>query len=341
MTIYDIAEKLKLSASTISRGLQDHPAINKKTKKKIFETANSMGYRFNNFARNLRIQKTNTIGVIVPRLNSYFISAVLAGIEKEVNGAGYNLLISQSLESVEKEAAYAKTMMHNRVDGLIVALASTTKNLEHFEPFVRHNVPLLFVDRVIEEDKHIKVVINNFKAGYDVTSHLIQQGCRTIVHVTGNLLRNVYHERKLGYEQALKDNKITVDQSLIFENDLSEAAAVEVANTLLKMKKLPDGIFVSNDFCAAICMNTLKQAGIKIPKDIAVAGFNNDVTSRIVEPALTTINYPGQEMGEVVAKHLINHLNGKMDLNLTNTIILKSELVIRESSLRKDSQKKI
>lgn len=339
VTIYDIAEKLNLSASTISRGLQDHPAINKKTKKKIFETANSMGYRFNTFARNLRSQKTNTIGVIVARLNSYFVSAVLAGIEKVVNGAGYNLLISQSLESEEKEAAYAKTMMHNRVDGLIVALAANTTSLQHFDPFIRHNIPLLFVDRVIDTEQHVKVVIDNFKAGYEVTQHLIDQGCKKIVHITGSLLRNVYNDRKRGYEQALIDNKITLDPNLIIENDLSETAAIEAAQRIMKMKKLPDGIFVSNDFVAAICLITLKHAGIRIPQDIAIAGFNNDVTSRIVDPCLTTVNYPGQEMGEVVAKHLINHLNGTMDINLTNTIILKSELIIRESSLKKNDRK--
>lgn len=335
ITIYDIAEKLKLSPSTISRGLQNNSAVNAKTKKKIFDTANEMGYRFNTFARNLRAQNTNTIGVIVPRLNSYFISAMLAGVEKVINGAGYNMLISQSLESSEKEVEYTKTMMHNRVDGLIVTLAADTTNFDHFLPFVKHRIPLLFVDRVIDDGNYSKIIIDNLKAGYDATEHLIDQGCKKIVHITGNTLRNVYNDRKLGYEQALADHDIAVDPALVFETDLTEVSALKSVIKILKMNPLPDGLFVANDFCAAICLKKLKQSGVRIPEDMAIVGFNNDATSRITEPALSTINYPGQEMGEAVATNLINYLNSKEMPDKTQTIVLKSELIVRESSLRK------
>lgn len=334
VTIYDIAERLSLSPSTISRGLQNHAAINVRTKKRIFDTANEMGYRFNTFARNLRSKKTNTIGVIVPRLNSYFISAMLAGMEKEVNGAGYNMLISQSLESQEKEAEYAETMMHNRVDGLIVTLAANTTNLDHFQPFLKHNIPLLFVDRGVDAEEYTKVVIDNFKAGHEATSHLIQQGCSRIAHITGNTTSSVYGERRNGYKQALVDNGILYDESLVFETDLTEISTMKVMNRLLKMNELPDGIFVANDFCAAICLKTLRQADLRIPEDVAIVGFNNDATSRITEPALSTVNYPGQEMGEVVAKRLIKRLSSNDPSPLAETIVIKSELIVRNSSRR-------
>ncbi|HEY0175063.1 MAG TPA: LacI family DNA-binding transcriptional regulator, partial [Pedobacter sp.] len=236
ITIYDIAERLNLAPSTISRGLQDNPAVNPKTRKKILDTANEMGYRFNTFARNLRNQKTNTIGVIVPRLNSYFISAILAGIEKELNSAGYNMLISQSLELEENEVKYAKAMMHNRVDGLIVNLAANTRNLDHFGEYTRHKIPLLFVDRVIENDDFNKVVINNTKAGYEITSHLIEQGCTRIAHLTGNLMRNVYQDRKAGYQKALAEHQIPYDEKLVMETDLTEQACIKAAKQILAMK---------------------------------------------------------------------------------------------------------
>ena len=123
VTIYDIAEELKISAATVSRGLKDDPKVSKKTKKKILELAHKIGYRSNHFARNLRNQKTDTIGVIVPRLNSNFMSSIISGIEKIANSEGYNLIISQSSESFLKEAASAKTMFNSRVDGLLVSLA--------------------------------------------------------------------------------------------------------------------------------------------------------------------------------------------------------------------------
>lgn len=334
ITIYDIAERLNLAPSTISRGLQDNPAVNPKTRKKIFDTANEMGYRFNTFARNLRNQKTNTIGVIVPRLNSYFISAILAGIEKELNGAGYNMLISQSLELEENEVKYAKAMLHNRVDGLIVNLAANTRNLDHFSEYTRHQIPLLFVDRVIENEDFNKVVINNAKAGYDVTAHLIEQGCTRIAHLTGSLMRNVYQDRKAGYQKALAEHQIPYEEKLVMETDLTEQSCIKAAKHILNMKIRPDALFVANDLSAVICMKVFKDAGIRIPEDIAVAGFNNDIMSRISEPMLTTVNYPGEEMGKIAARHLITHINGESDRGLTNTIILKSQLMIRGSSMK-------
>src|SRR6187549_2599403 len=135
VTIYDIADKLNISIATVSRALKDDPVVNKKTKKKIFELAEQLGYRSNHFARNLRNQRTETIGVIVPRLNSYFMSTVIAGIESVANSEGYNLIISQSSESFDKEMASAKTMFNNRVDGLLVSLSYDTEDLHHFEPF--------------------------------------------------------------------------------------------------------------------------------------------------------------------------------------------------------------
>src|SRR4051812_31667776 len=123
VTIYDIAEKLKISSATVSRALNDDPVVNKKTRKLIFDTAEQMGYRLNLFARNLRNQKTNTIGVILPRLNSYFMASAISGIEQVANREGYNIIISQSAEQEEKEIANAKTMFNNRVDGLLVSLA--------------------------------------------------------------------------------------------------------------------------------------------------------------------------------------------------------------------------
>lgn len=338
ITIYDIAERLKLAPSTISRGLQDNPAVNARTRKKIYDTANEMGYRFNTFARNLRNQKTNTIGVIVPRLNSYFISDILAGIEKELTSSGYNMLISQSLELYENEIKYAKAMLHNRVDGLIVNLAANTADLDHFDEYVRHQIPLLFVDRVIENDNFSRVVINNAKAGYEMTRHLIEQGCRRIAHLTGNLMRNVYLDRKLGYQQALQEYQLAFEPELVLETDLTEAACRSAAQHILELHPRPDAVFVANDLAATICMKVFKDAGLSIPGDIAVTGFNNDIISRISAPMLTTINYPGEEMGKVAARHLINQINGESDKELTNTIILKSQLVIRESSLKTEKK---
>lgn len=335
VTIYDIARKLLISPTTVSRALNDNPAVNINTKQRIFKMANEMGYRSNMFASNLRSQRTNAIGVIVPRLNSTFMSSVIAGMEKVANEAGYNLVISQSLETVEKEIANANTLYNSRVDGLLISLAYNTVNIDHLEPFIKKNIPILFYDRVFEHEKITGIVIDNIQAGYKATQHLIEQGCKDLVHITGNLKRNVYSDRLKGFKYALMDNEIAFKESNVIVNNLSEEAGIEAAQQILKRKALPDGIFVANDSCAISCMKKLMQEGVSIPEDMAVVGFNNDSICRIVEPNLSTIDYPAYEMGEVAARNLIHRIEGLYDNTLTNKITLRSELVIRKSSLKK------
>lgn len=337
VTIYDLARQLNISIATVSRALKDDPVVSKKTRKKINDLARELGYRSNNFARSLRTRRTHTIGVIVPRLNSYFMSTVIAGIESVANSEGYNLLISQSSESCVQESASARTMFNNRVDGLLVSLAYDTSAIDHFEPFIKKNIPLIFFDRIADHKDCTCIIINNFKAAYEATTHLISQGRRRIVYITATPKRNVYVDRLQGYKQALADQRIPFKEDYIIIGNLSQEAGVEAAGHIRKMKPLPDAVFVANDNSAVGCMVALKQMGIRIPEDIAFAGFNNDPVCTVVEPNLTTINYPGYEMGQVAARNLIDHLKGGSSILSTNTIILRSDLIIRASSTDRKS----
>jgi LacI family transcriptional regulator len=335
VTIYDIAQKLELSSATVSRALQDNPAINKNTRKRIQDAAKELGYRHNTFASSLRTQKTNTIGIIVHELNSNFITSVLSGIEKVTTEAGYDLIITHSSESFRKEMANANNLFHKRVDGLIASLAFDTKNLDHYKQYEEKGIPVIFFDRVEENSDSTKVIIDNYKGGYHATQHLIEQGCKRIVLVTANLSRNVYAQRHKGYSDALFDNNIPYNNEYVLIKDLSEQCGMEAALQILKMKPLPDGAFITNDFSAAVCMQTLKEHGIRIPEDIAMVGFNNDAIGKIIEPQLTTIDYPGMDIGEIAARNLINHLKGISNIKNTNTIVVRSNLIIRKSSLKK------
>lgn len=335
VTILDIAKQLNVSIATVSRALNDDPVVNRKTKKRVFDLATEVGYRHNRFAANLRQQKTNTIGVLVHELNSNFITSVLAGIEKVTTEAGYDIIIAHSGESFEKEKANALNLFHKRVDGLIASLSFDTNNLDHFEVFEKKGIPVVFFDRVEENSDSIKVIIDNYRAGYFATQHLLEQGCKRIAIVTASLKRNVYAQRYRGYVDAQYDRHVTFDEGRVLIKDLSEQSGIECALDLVNMNPMPDGVFITNDFVAAQCMRTLKEHGIRIPDDIAVVGFNNDAISRIVEPTLTTIDYPGSDLGQIAAKNLISHLKGEADIKQTSTIIVRSELLVRESSLRK------
>jgi len=334
ITIYDVARALHISPSTVSRGLKDHPHIRKETRDKIKACAHEMGYQRNKFASSLRKKRTDTIGVVVPKLNSYFQATAIAGIEKITNEHGYGLLISQSQESGKQEVACISTLYNSRVDGLIISLAYDTKKLDHFNILFNKNIPVVFFDRVTECPGCMSVIIDNFKAGYEVTNHLIEQGCRRIIHLGGNLLRNVYLDRFNGYKQALADNKIKYDADLLIISELNNEAGADAAHTIMKMKSRPDGIFAANDATAVAAICELQKLGLKVPDDIAVAGFNNEPVSQVVQPNLTTIDYPAKDIGEIAATSLINKLNNTGTVNLS-TIVLNHKLIIRGSTLRK------
>lgn len=261
------------------------------------------------------------------------MATVIAGMEKVTNQHGYGLIISQSQESGKQEISCVSTLFNSRVDGLLVSLAFDTKNLDHFNILLNKNIPVVFFDRVSECHGCMSVVIDNYKAGYEATSHLIEQGCRRIVHLGGNLLRNVYADRFSGYKQALADNKIEFDQNLIVISDMSGQSGIDTARKIMKMKLRPDGIFTSNDTSAVAAIVELGNAGVKIPEEIAVVGFNNEPISQVVQPNLTTVDYPAREIGEIAATSLINKLNNSESANFS-TIILKHTLIIRQSSLK-------
>src|SRR5450759_2363636 len=305
VTIYDVAKALNISPSTVSRGLKDHPHIKKETKRNIVAKAKEMGYQQNKFASNLRQKHTNTIGVVVPKLNSYFMAAVIAGVEKITSQNGYGLIISQSQESWKKEISCVSTLFNSRVDGLLVSLAFDTRNMDHFSILLKKDIPIVFFDRVADCNGCISIIIDNFKAGYEATSHLIEQGCSRIVYFGGNLLRNVYSERFNGYKKALADNNIKFDQAYVIISEMNGQAGSEIANKVLSMIPRPDGIFSSNDNSAVAAIVELEKAGVNIPDEIAVVGFNNEPISQVIKPNLTTVDYPARQIGEIAATSLI------------------------------------
>ncbi len=335
ITIYDIAEKLNISATTVSRGLNNNPVINKTTREKIHQTAKDLGYRHNTLASNLRKKQSKTIGILLHEVNSNFVTTVLAGIEKITTAEGYDLLIAHSAEDGTREIANAKNLLNKRVDGLIVSLALNTKNIEHFEPFFERNIPIAFFDRVPENEKYAKVIIDNFKGGYEATKHLLQQGFSKIAHITADLTRNVYSDRFEGYKKALKEKKIKVDKKLIEVCNLDKEDTIKAVHKLLKQK--PDAFFITNDFAAAVCIEELHKKGLRVPNDIAVFGFNNDVLGSLITPKLSTINYPGIQMGEAVAEALIKQLKTPKKKTF-KPVIIASDIIIRESSLRKNTK---
>lgn len=332
ITIYDIAKSLKVSPSTVSRALNNDPTVNTKTKKKVSDAAAKMGYRSNLVARSLRQQSSLTIGVIAYDLNSSSMVATLSGIEKVCNGSGYGIIITDSSQSAEKEAINAANLFNRRVDGLIVNLNPGANSLEHFRLFKEKQIPIIFLDGPSMPEAGASITIDHRACGYMAARHLIDQGCKRIAHVTTSLEDKNYLNRYKGFGDALTESKISFTKDMLVLSLPTEESAEQAAQKIMNLQPLPDGLFVADDFIAAVVIRSLIENGIRVPQDIAVVGFNNDIIGRLISPALSTINYPGREIGEAAAQMLINRLRGANEVDKITTVSVRADLIVRQSS---------
>ncbi|MCY1722931.1 LacI family DNA-binding transcriptional regulator [Prolixibacteraceae bacterium Z1-6] len=332
-TIHDIAKALNISASTVSRALNDNPLIREATRKKIKQTAEEMGYRPNVMAANFRTKRTNTIGVIVPLINRHFFSSVISGIEHVAYQQGFTVTISQSNDKFEKEDKIAHTLFANRVDGLILSIAMETQTYDHLKLFSDRNIPLVFFDRIVDEIEAHKIVVDDFGAAYRATQHLIDQGRKHVAMIGGPLNLSIYKNRQDGYCKALKDAGLDFDNSGVVNNSLTREDGVKAIRKLMKAPSKPDAIFCANDTTALSAILYLQENGYRVPQDIAIVGFSNEPFSEVVTPAISTIKQPGFEIGKKAAELIISQILKKEKTAKFETITMPTELIIRKSSV--------
>lgn len=333
-TIHDIAKKLNISASTVSRALKNNPIISEVTRKRINDTAEEMGYRPNTLAANFRTKRTNTIGVIVPLINRHFFSSVISGIEEVAYKKGFTVTISQSNDLLEKESKIAQTLFANRVDGVIISIAMETTNFDHLKLFTAKNIPIVFFDRVVDEIESHKIVVDDFGGAYRAARHLAEMGSRRIAHIGGPLNLNIYKNRQEGYLKALSDLGLNTDESLVINNNLTREQGIDAVQKLLNLPEKPDAIFCANDTTAQSVIFHLIKTGYKVPDDIAVVGFSNEPFSEMVTPSISTVMQPGFLIGTKSADLLIEQILNKQKEIEFQTIVMPTDLIIRDSSAR-------
>lgn len=344
VTIKDIARELNISPSTVSRALKDHPDISVDTKKAVNALADKLNYQPNIVALNLRQKKTNTIGVIIPEVVHFFFSTVISGIEDVAYQAGYNVILAQSNESYAREVAHVKALFNSRVDGMLLSLSRETANFDHVESIISKGVPIVFYDRMYNSPTSSKVIVDDYAGAKEAVNHLITEGCKNIVHLVGapNLIISV--DRLRGYKDALKENKMEINDKLILSCDSGTfEEGKSVTQKLLASGTKFDAIFANNDPMAMGAMVAIKEKGLKIPQDIAIVGFSNWFFGELMDPSLTTIDQPGFEMGQEAARLLIKQIDMKEKDQyepIEEIKVLKTRLVIRNSSLKKQLKKK-
>ncbi len=332
-TLSDIAKQLNLSISTVSRALRDHPAISIQTKQKVLQLADKLNYQPNMLALSLLKRKTNTIGVIVPEITSYYFSSVISGIQDLLHNTEYRLFISQSEESFEREKNILETLSKVRVDGFLVSPTSETQQTNHFNKIIKNGTPLVIFDRDCEGFDADKVLVDDYDGAFQAVEYLIKTGCRRIAHFAGPSNLSISSHRLHGYLDALKKHNISVDRKLIFEvGGFIPEFGVKAAKMLLEMPDLPDAIFAINDGIAIGAMHTIKEAGIHIPNEISIVGFDDEPHSSYLIPSLTSVWQPVYDMGLLSARILLNRLSGNKSEEPFRYELLKPELILRDSS---------
>ncbi len=335
ITIHDIAKELKISASTVSRALNDNPRISEKTKNKIKAAAQAMGYQPNVMASNLRNRKSNTIGIVVPLINRHFFSSFISGVEDVAFKLGYSVIISQSKDLLANEKQIVQSMFSNRVDGIIASISMQTDEFEHFDLFAASGTPIVFFDRVVPQLKSHKIVVDDFGMGFKATQHLIDQGYKRIAHLAGPTVLHTYNDRMAGYKSALEKNGLQVEKDYIVHNRLTRIDGQDAIKYLLSLPKPPDALFCGNDTSALSVLAYLKENGIAVPQEFGLIGFSDEPASALVTPSISTLKQPAYEMGENAAELLIREIESTQTTIEHQTIVVPTELIARESSRKK------
>ncbi len=333
ITIKDIAKALNISASTVSRALKDHPDISRETKDAVNNLAAKLKYKPNAVALSLKNSRTNTIGVIIPEVVHYFFSSVISGIEDIAYESGYNVMVCQSNERYEREIINAQALESNRVEGLLVSLSKETHDLTHLQNLQEKGIPIVFFDRAPEDIEVDRVIIDDRKAAYNATCHLIDTGCKRIAHLATQQTLGIGIRRFEGYKQALEDHGIPFREDFVVIADSFELAG-DATRNLMHLPTPPDAIFAVNDMTAVGVMKTLQRMSIAVPQKVAIIGFSAGFFSDITTPTLSSVDQHGYEMGVEAAKLLLDRIEKPTD-DQHKTHFIETDLVIRESTKRK------
>lgn len=332
VNLKDLAKELQVSVSTVSKALKSSHEISAETKKRVLELAQKMGYNPNPYAGFLRHHKSKTIAIIAPELTNNFFIQAISGAESVAQEKDYHLLIYITNDDYQKEASIVRHLQNGRVDGVIISLASTTKDYQHLNDLIHTGIPIVFFDRICHEIETAKITTDDFASGFNATNHLIESGCKDIAYLSISENLSIDNKRKQGYLEALMKHDIPFDPNRIIQCSTDDQANFKKIKQLLQQQKRPDGVFASIEKLALNTYYACNELNLSIPKDVKVICFANLRTAPLLNPSLTTITQPAFEMGKQAAAILFKNLDKKRTLITNENIVLKSELIKREST---------
>lgn len=331
-TIKDIALRLGLSISTVSRAMRNAPDISPETKQAVLLLSEELHYQPNRLALSLRQKQTHTIGVIAPNLD-YVLSTMIRGIDEVALEAGYTVMVCQSNESFGREILNTGRLLDSLVDGFIVSVSSETKIFDHLKKIQARGLPMVVFDRVTPQLSAPSVRLDNEEGGYLATEHLLDHGYKRIAVLAGPANLGVSNTRVEGYLRSLKRRGMVIDKKLVIHCDFNQDYAYYATQELLAQRRRPDAIFTISDRMALGAMLAIKEKGLSMPQDIGLVGFNNEPVMRLLTPAISSVDMPSFELGKAAAKLFIEVMHNNEDMRMVEEV-LKPRLIVRESSKR-------
>lgn len=333
IAIKDLAKMLNTSTATVSRALNNHPAIKKETKERVMKLVDEVGYRPNTIAKNLKMQRSTTIGILVPNIGHDFFALAISAIEKVVSDAGFSAMICQSHENYHQEVEAVKTLIANRVAGVIASISQETTTPDHFIELQKHDIPVVFFDRCFDEGiQASKIITDDFSGSLRAVKYLVKTGYKRIACLAGAPQLNISRERLRGYKQALKAAGRPVEEELIIHCGMEKQDGKIGLQQLMQLENKPDAIFCINDPVAIGVYQQLQVYNMKVPEDLAVVGFSNNEISSLIQPALTTVDQSVKKMGERAGQILISQIETKGQITGNKIEVMEANLIVRDSA---------
>jgi len=331
ITLKEVAAELGVSTMTVSRAINDRPNVDAKTKQRILDVAQKMGYTPNHVAKSLVSSKTFTIGVIIPEISHSFFPEVVRGIEELTNTKYYQIFLTNTSDSFETEQKVIDALRSKRVDGILVSSSLTTDDFSYYKRIIKSGLPLVFFDRCIEDIGASCISVNDQTASRQITEHLIGHEYKKIAYLSGPKRISIGKERLDGYLSAMNKHKIEVDDRWIVEDGFNEKGGYNAMKKLLALpeESRPRAVVAVNDPVAIGAMSAIKEEGLNIPEDIAIVGFTNDIRAELMPCPLTTVHQPAYEVGKKAASKLIKTIENNNEP--IENIELITSLVIRHS----------
>lgn len=310
MNIRDVAKESNVSTATVSRVLNNKGYVNSATKEIVLDVIRKLNYQPNELARNLSFNKTKVIGLILPDITNHFFSMIARGVEDQAHFSDYQVMLCNTDANMITEYNYLQTLIRNKVSGIVIA--GTVRGKQDNEQFNNvltcNQIPIVMIDRKVNDDRIDTVRFDNFLGGKMMTKHLLGLGHRKIVFLNGPNCLDVSMDRELGYREALIEAGMNVDEENIRYGEFTYESGNKMVSQLIEKNNLPSAIFAANDLIAIGAINQLREAGLKVPEDVAVVGFDNIWITSNIDPPLTTVVQPAFNMGVHGIKLLLNRI---------------------------------